>query len=314
MVSGCLNIFMGRLELKVTNKTGMIVSLACFMATLGFYGTLGCHQPATESSSEVMAVDSGAQITGRTSMGPRDGYQCQPYYSYTGDEQVEGRWIAGLDGKSFGSLYDAEGPKLGQLACNNKFTITYNGKCENFIVMDRIWENDGAGEQTYSDKGNSLKKINGKGPGYSQMDIANGPFQSLFQGKNPAVGSYHINPGATCPTGGVTSQSPSQPVTGSPGMQGASPPNAETSSGFNAEAGFGAPNSLAGTGVGMPTTTQSPVATTSPQPPLSTPDFPNCINRDYCSEAWGWHKQGEHGCNAGSPGWIQDQNGCSCRC
>ncbi len=293
------------------------------LSSPSYQQVLGCHQTATEISSEVMAVDSGARISGRLSMGDFDSYQCQPYKTYSGAEQVNGRWIAGLDGKSFGSLYDANTPPSGQLACNSIFTITYQGQCENFIVVDRIWENDGAGGQTYSDKSNSLKKINSKGPGYPQMDIAKRPFQSLFEGKNPS-GGYQITPGATCPTGGVTTQSPSQPVSGSPGMQGALPQNSgafgrevsdETSGGFFPEAGFGTPNSQ-GTGFAMPTTapTQSPGATTSSLPQLSTSDYPACVSLVYCSGAWEWHNQGEYGCHAGSPGWIQDKDGCSCRC
>ncbi len=42
--------------------------------------------------------------------------------------------------------------------------------------------------------------------------------------------------------------------------------------------------------------------------------YPTCINRQFCKGAWGWHRQGENGCQQGTPGWVSGPNGCSCRC
>jgi hypothetical protein len=128
-------------------------------------------------------------ITGRTSMGARDPFQCYNL-SYSGDEQVNGKWIAGADGTTFGSMRDG----VITPQCGTTFTIRNikTGQSAEFILVDRIWENDGVGGQRYGNKASADAKSGGIGPGYEQLDIAVAPFRSLFAGNNPGEGDYEI--------------------------------------------------------------------------------------------------------------------------
>lgn len=42
--------------------------------------------------------------------------------------------------------------------------------------------------------------------------------------------------------------------------------------------------------------------------------YPVMVSNPYCKNGWGWLKEGECGCVAGSPGWNAAQRGCSVKC
>ncbi len=136
----------------------------------------GCAQSSdalsettTSSSSNLAGV-----VTGRISMGATHPNQCG--MAYSGSEKVNGYWIAGVDGATFGSLYDGQRTSAcGQLVCVNG---------TQFIIADRIWENDGVGGSTYNNKSNADRKVGGTGAGYTQIDIAAAAFYSVFGGNN----------------------------------------------------------------------------------------------------------------------------------
>lgn len=144
--------------------------------------SLACR-PTDRNSSNVQ------EVTGRLSMGARDPFQCYNL-SYSGDEQVNGKWVAGADGTTFGSMKDGE--ITGQ--CGRTFTIRNKktGASAEFILVDRIWENDGVNGRRYNNKGNADAKRGDIGPGYEQLDIAVAPFKSLFGGHNPAASDVEI--------------------------------------------------------------------------------------------------------------------------
>ncbi len=121
-----------------------------------------------------------AEVTGRTSMGTRDPVQCrQPDNSpmvYTNDEEINGKPIAGVDGQTLGTTKDGE-------------TTSMCGKCATiggtqFIIVDRIWQNDGVGGNMYSDKNEADKKGQSTGSGQTQFDIAVNKWKSGPAGGN----------------------------------------------------------------------------------------------------------------------------------
>ena len=155
------------------NKTFSLITLMLILA--------GCKPGRTSELDD---------ISGRLSMGPKDAFQCNNF-SYSGNEQVNGMWVAGVDGTTFGSKVD--GTITG--SCGKTFSIsnTKTGQSAQFIVVDRIWQNDGPGGQLYNSKSDADAKSGGSGSGYQQVDIAVGAFNSLFGGNNPAPGSYSVN-------------------------------------------------------------------------------------------------------------------------
>ncbi len=164
---------------------------------------LGCgaaKQSASDIKQDGGLGGGGFRLTGRTSMGPQDRFQCYSLGSYTGSEKVRGRWIAGVDGATLGTLYDASSGTQGS-GCGRIFRINHGGKCEDFIVADRIWENDGSGGRTYKVKADADRKGPGTGQGYPQVDIAVAAFQSLYGGNNPS-GSVNLEWNQSCDAGG----------------------------------------------------------------------------------------------------------------
>jgi hypothetical protein len=95
-------------------------------------------------------------------MGLKDPVQCG--YSYDKDEVIQGLPIVAVDGKTFGSLYDAKKTDI----CGKKVMI---GGVKH-IIVDRIWENDGYGGYIYNNKYNADHKIWGLAQGYTQYDTA----------------------------------------------------------------------------------------------------------------------------------------------
>ena len=128
-----------------------------------------------------------AEVTGRTSMGGRDPVQCRASdgsaMEYTGDEEINNRPIAGVDGTTLGTTSDGQSTSV----C---------GKCAmvgdtEFIVVDRIWENDGANGMRYNDKSQADRKGSSIGNGYAQIDISKKKFYEKFGGNN-ASASFRI--------------------------------------------------------------------------------------------------------------------------
>jgi hypothetical protein len=128
-------------------------------------------------------------ITGRLGMAPREPFGCWNL-TYSSDEQVNGKWVAGADGTTFG------GDRDGILGtnCGKVFTIRNKktGKGAEFILVDRIWENDGVNGRRYSNKSDADAKINDIGPGNTQLDIAIQPYYDLFGGSDPAVTDFEV--------------------------------------------------------------------------------------------------------------------------
>ena len=152
------------------------------------WALFSCQPPRDLSNSGYSSLQ---DITGRTSMAPRAPFQCYQGYSYSDDEKVQGQWVAGADGVTFGATKDGQ---IGS-GCGRTFTIksNKNGQSAQFIIVDRIWENDGAGGQRYNNKPNADAKTGGIGAGYFQLDIAVGAFNALFGGSNPSEGDYVIS-------------------------------------------------------------------------------------------------------------------------
>ena len=262
-------------------KAGSMVANVALYLAISSHTCIGCRGGTRDDASAPKAAGESFRITGRLSMGPRDGFQCYQSGSYTADEKVNGRWIVGVDGANLGTLYDAhQSPGNPGSQCGRILTITSNGRCENFVIVDRIWENDGAGNGTYGNKSDADRKTKPNGPGYPQLDIAKAPFYTLFGGSNPTSG-YQINWNATCPN---TIQSSA----GLPDMVGTN----RTANAWNRPPG----RRLGSLG-------QS-----------SNVDYLQCAYGVSCSNGWGWHPAGQNRCLPGSAGWKPDANGCSCRC
>ena len=105
-------------------------------------------------------------VTGRTSMSPEYPVQCQ--MSYSGSEQIQGYPVVGVDGTTFGSLYDGGITKQ----CGSKVSI--QGVVH--IIVDRIWQNDGVNGSVYDTKNNADTKTNPIKSGYPQYDTASYTF------------------------------------------------------------------------------------------------------------------------------------------
>ena len=128
------------------------------------------------------------EVTGRTSMGNQDPVQCRmadgSAMQYTGDEEINGMPIAGVDGGTLGTNQDG-------------VTTSMCGKCATikgikFIIVDRIWENDGNGGKRYSDKSQADSKGSSIGTGHTQFDIAKNKFYGNFGGNNASGASVQI--------------------------------------------------------------------------------------------------------------------------
>ena len=107
-------------------------------------------------------------------MGTKDPVQCNSNgekYSYSGDESVGGTPIAGVDSKTFGSDKDGTvGDACGQCAMI---------RGTKFIVVDRIWQNGGAGSDEYTGS-SSNKQSTGK-TGHNQIDVAGSVANKWYQ-------------------------------------------------------------------------------------------------------------------------------------
>jgi hypothetical protein len=297
-----------------------------FLVPLFMFQNISCSSHPT-ATSEVLANTGGFKITGRKSMASDSPFQCYKTGSYTGPEKVNGRWIAGVDGSTLGYNYDATASNQGP-HCGRTFSLTINGKCEEFIVADRIWENDGNGGNTYGKKEDADKKVNPTGAGYLQLDIAVGPFQSLFNDQNASDGfDFRWETPCGGASGGVATQSFSSPI-GSANQQPGQwtpPPTTPAASGTDLS-GCSYADAAKYQGYGWnPTTQQScpplQAGQTVPWNSAPTPSSSGTTqvleqqcqqgNR-FCSGGWGWENPGENQCGPDKPGWKQ--NGCSCRC
>ena len=148
---------------------------------------VSCAQPSLEEAQADSEIMGG--ISGRTSMGKHDPTQCFNK-EYSGPERIRGKLVAGLDGTTFGSKDNGVITPL----CGTTFTVRNKkmNKSLEFIVADRIWENDGVTGQRFNNEENAKKKLGGVGAGYSQIDIAVEGFNELFGGHNPAEGDFEI--------------------------------------------------------------------------------------------------------------------------
>lgn len=248
---------------------------------------LGCSSRESEEST-TLATGGGHRITGRMSMGPSDPFQCQtqrpddPFkFSYTGPEKVNGKWIAGADGVTLGTTKDTTNPADKGSACGRTFIIRVGDKCEEFIIADRIWENDGPGYSTYNNYGASKSKSQGTGSGYLQLDIAVEPFRKLFGGHNP-TGGYTLEWGTRC----GSSQQTNAPTMGSLSQISS---NGQTSQRPSFERAF----------VPQPTSQvpPQPVGTSSQsrpsnlwRDPFTGTEYPQCLSAtsDPDKDGWGW--------------------------
>lgn len=152
---------------------------------------LAC-QPGTQGDSNLMEFDGFSvvnEITGRLGMAPRAPFQCYNL-TYSADEQVGGKWVAGADGTTLGT--DRDGIITTQ--CGKVFAIRnkITGQLAEFILVDRIWDNDGVNGRRYNNKSNADAKRNDIGPGHTQLDIAIQPYYDLFGGHDPAVTDYEV--------------------------------------------------------------------------------------------------------------------------
>ena len=144
------------------------------------------------------AGSAGFAVTGRVSMAKDAQVQCYQFGQPEGQtEKIGGRWIAGVDGGTLGTKSDSSGPAGEGPKCGQTFSITNNqtGDTEQYVVADRVWQNDGAGGCTWGDnqKADADAKINCQGSGKAQIDVANGAYEKQFGKANPAEGTYTIN-------------------------------------------------------------------------------------------------------------------------
>ena len=148
-------------------------------ASFGLYDSNNNNGAGASAAGATYAAVT-AEVTGRLSMGTRDPVQCrQPDGSamtYTGDEEINGKPIAGVDGGTLGTTKDGVSTSM----CGKCATIAGT----QFIIVDRIWENDGAGGNKYSDKSQADKKGTSVGSGQTQFDIAASKFKSGPAGGN----------------------------------------------------------------------------------------------------------------------------------
>jgi len=114
-------------------------------------------------------------ITGRISMGTRDGNQCG--IRYTGNERVGSSLmlIAGVDTPTFGVWQNG----IPSALCGRIAKVYKNGQTYPFVVADRIWENTS----------------------YAQLDVAKEFFYSVMGNDNWTANveiTSQVAPGLTC--------------------------------------------------------------------------------------------------------------------
>ena len=128
-------------------------------------------QACQKQDSDTKALTTGEyRVTNRmppggNGMATNDPVQCNAggnAYPYTGPEEMNNLPIAGVDGGTFGANDDGiVGNACGQCAM-------FRGT--KFIVVDRIWQNDGSGAGTYT--GSSSNRQRTGRAGYGQIDVA----------------------------------------------------------------------------------------------------------------------------------------------
>lgn len=104
--------------------------------------------------------------------------QCVNQGYDAGSDTYKGHPIAGVDGKTLGTISDGSSGDM----CG-KCVKTSGG--DTYAVVDRIWENDGQGGGKYNDKGNADNKSGATGEGYNQIDISANAFNDKHGGHNP---------------------------------------------------------------------------------------------------------------------------------
>ena len=114
-------------------------------------------------------------ITGRISMGTRDGNQCG--IRYTGDERVGSSQmlITGVDTPTFGVWQNG----IPSALCGRIANVYKNGQTYRFVIVDRIWENTS----------------------YAQLDVAKEFFYSTMGNNNWTANveiTSQVAPGITC--------------------------------------------------------------------------------------------------------------------
>ena len=133
-----------------------------------------------------------AEVTGRTSMGPRDNNQCQ--MAYSSDWKINGMPMAGVDGTTFGSNVDGTvSPMCGKCATigNTKY-----------VIADRIWQNDGTAGKTYTDKNAADQKQGGGAAGTTQFDISVPEWLNKANFNNGKTPDTHPTTGVAATIGG----------------------------------------------------------------------------------------------------------------
>ena len=136
------------------------------------------------------AGSAGFSLTWRESMGKGDPLQCYKLGSYDApsatSEKIGGRWIAGVDGATLGTNHDATPSDGGGPKCGDIFAITNkDGVSQPYVVGDRIWQNDGAGNcggWTADQKSQADGKTSCPAAGSAQIDIAQGAKDAQFPG------------------------------------------------------------------------------------------------------------------------------------
>jgi hypothetical protein len=109
---------------------------------VGAFALTGCeldaHERPAGASYGSFRRPGSFEITARTTMAPRAQNQCGIQYS--DDEKVGSppMWIAGIDSINFGS--ESDGSPTGM--CGRVASTNINGTQMEFVIVDRIWEND----------------------------------------------------------------------------------------------------------------------------------------------------------------------------
>jgi hypothetical protein len=153
----------------IHNHLLIVLSILVFLVHKKYYILIRTYMTFLKATSIIVTFlmllltnARGTAITGRISMGLRDPVQCG--YKYDQDEVIKGYPIAAVDGKTFGSLYDAKKTDI----CGKLVKIAG----VTHIIVDRIWENDGDGGYIYNNKYNADHKIHPLKKGYTQYDTA----------------------------------------------------------------------------------------------------------------------------------------------
>ena len=163
------------------NISGIKNSIRIFPAV--FF--LALSLPAcTQNTSEAKGLQNGGkgyEMSGRTSMNRGDATQCLGGDYDKGSDTAKGHPIAGVDGSTLGTMYDAKATPDTAEMCGKCVKISKGDKdFGTYTVADRIWQNDGVNGQKYgnNDKGNADKKTGGIGAGNSQIDISRVPYEA----------------------------------------------------------------------------------------------------------------------------------------